>query len=333
MARDAAEPNAPGANGPASIADLVEIAGRLPASTVVVAGGDRAEDLRLVESARDHGIIDCVILVGRRDRIARAVDEVGIEIPEHDVVAAAGDEQVAAATVELIEAGGIDIVLKGDISTPIINRRMLPLAVRDTVSLATVFDAAPIAAGRPMVLTDAGVTTECTFERMTGLVRNAVDVAQTVLRIERPRVAILSANEKQIPSLPSTRTGAELSGLDWPDSIVYGPLSFDLATDPDSVAVKGLPDLPGAAEVAGRADVLVCPGIDAANILYKAISSLSKYGLASLASITVGLPVPYIILSRADSLETRLASIALCSVYARRSASGQADTELRRRPT
>ena len=93
--------------------------------------------------------------------------------------------------------------------------------------------------------------------------------------------------------------------------MVCGPLSFDLATDPASVAVKGMPDLPGAEEVAGRADVLVCPGIDTANVLYKMIAALDKYGEASLASITVGFPVPYVILSRSDTLETRLASIAV----------------------
>ena len=131
-------------------------------------------------------------------------------------------------------------------------------------------------------------------------------------------MAILSANEKQIASLPSTRMGLELAGRTWADAVVCGPLSFDLATDPASVAIKGMPDLPGAEEVAGRADVLVCPGIDTANVLYKVIAAMNKYGEASLASITVGFPVPYVILSRSDTLETRLASIALCAVYARR---------------
>ncbi len=304
--------------------DLVDIAGRLPASRVVLAGAGRVEDLRLVESARDHGIISRVILVGRPDRIAPAVEEVGIEIDEADVVPAEGDEQVAAATVELLKARQADIVLKGSISTPIINRRMLPLALRPTVSLVTVFDAAPIAAGRCMIMTDAGVTTVCNFGRVVDLVRNAVDVAQTVVGLRRPRVALLSANEKQIASLPSTWLAAELSRRDWPGAIVYGPLSFDLATSEESVVLKGLADAPGLTEVAGRADILVCPGIDAANILYKAISAMNKYGLASLASITVGFPVPYIILSRADSLETRLESIALCSVYAGRSARREA---------
>ena len=195
---------------------------------------------------------------------------------------------------------------------------MMPLACRSTVSLATVFDAASIGNGRPMIMTDAGVTTVCNFGRMQDLVRNAVDVAQDAdLGLDRPRVAILSANEKQIPLLPSTWMGLELARRSWPDAVVCGPLSFDLATDPESVSVKGLPDLPNALEVAGRADVLVCPGIDTANTLYKTISAMNKYGEASLASITVGFPVPYIILSR-SGLRTRLVSIALCAVYVQR---------------
>ena len=303
-------------HGIEAVVDLIEVAGRLAGATVVVVGGDRVEDLRLVEAAADHGIVNRVVLVGRKERIARAVEEVGIEVSREDIVPAESDEEAAEATVELIGRGVADVVLKGRISTPVLNRLMLPLAVRPTVSLVTVFDAAPIADGRVMIMTDAGVTTDCNFERMQGLIANAVEVARGVLAIDRPRVAVLSANEKQVASLPSTRMGAELSRLDWPEAVVYGPLSFDLATDPRSAAVKGLPDLPGAAEVAGRADVLVCSGIDAANVLYKMVSALNKYGLASLASVTVGFPVPYVILSRADSLETRLASIALCTVYA-----------------
>ncbi len=308
-----------------AVADCVEIAGSMPASTVIVAGGDRVEDLQLVESARDHGVIDRIILVGREDRIVQGLDEVGIDVDRRDIVAAATDEEIAAATVDQIRSGGVDVALKGNISTPILNRAMLPLAVRRTVGLVSVFDAAPIAGGRPIALTDAGVTTVCTFERMLDLVRNAVDVAHVVMGIERPRVAILSANEKLIPSLPSTELGAQLTEQDWPDAVVYGPLSFDLATDPESVAIKGLADHPAAREVAGQADALVCPGIDSANALYKVVTAMVKYGQASLAGITVGFPTPYIILSRADSLQTRLESIALCSIYAQRAPERQAE--------
>ncbi|MBE0537735.1 MAG: hypothetical protein IH624_18905 [Phycisphaerae bacterium] len=301
-----------------NVIDLIDIAGRLAASTVVVVGGDRVEDLTLVESARDHGIVDRIILIGRKERIAAALALSGVAAGDCDIVAANTDEQIAAETVALMRAGAVDVVLKGNISTPVLNRALLPLAVRPTVSLVTLFDAAPVRGGTPVILTDAGVTTVCTPERMAHIIENAVDVARVVMNIDCPRVALLSANEKQIASLPSTAMALELAGRPWSDAVVCGPLSFDLAIDPGSVTVKGMPDCPNAADVAGRADILVCPGLDAANILYKAISAMNKYGQASLASITMGFSVPYIILSRADTVETRLVSVALCSIYAQR---------------
>ena len=318
MSHDAGKSDTSRTNRLTSAADLVEIAGLLTPSTAVLAGGNRIEDLRLVESARDHGILDRIILVGQEDRIARAVDEVGIEILPQDIVAADTDEDAAAATVEIIKAGDVNMVLKGTVSTPLLHRHMLPLADRSTISLVSIFDAAPMADGRPMLLTDAGVTTVCNFGRMADLIRNAVDVAHVVMGIERPRVAILSANEKQIDSLPSTWMGARLAEREWPDAVVYGPLSLDLAMDPRSVAVKGLPDVSGAREVAGHADILVCPGIDAANVIYKTVSAMIKYGQASLANFIVGFPMAYVLLSRADALETRLNSVALGSIYAQR---------------
>lgn len=302
-----------------SVGDLVEIAGKLPPSNVVVPGGHRLEDLKLVEAARDHGIVDRIILVGDRRMIESSIDQLGIRVDPDDIVSASDGPSAAAATAELVSAGRADIVLKGDISTPVINRALQPLAIRSTVSLATVFDAAPISGGRPMILTDAGFTTVCNFGRMVDLIENACDVARLVMGIPRPRVAVLSANEKPIPSLPSTWLGAKLTERNWENAVVYGPLSFDLATDPESVALKGISGPAAAREVAGQADILVCPGIDAANVLYKTLTALNKYGLASLAGITVGFPFPYVILSRADTLETRLESIALCSVFIQRS--------------
>jgi len=88
----------------------------------------------------------------------------------------------------------------------------------------------------------------------------------------------------------------------------------DLAVSGESVRLKEVPLEGTAAEVAGRADVLVCPGLDTANVLYKVLMEITRFGLASMAGITVGLPVPYVILSRADSVETRLLSIALGSL-------------------
>jgi phosphate butyryltransferase len=296
------------------VSDLTLVAGRLRPKTVIVPGGEREDDLRLVESARDHGIVERIVLLGDRGRIRRAADAIGIAVPEEDIIATADEAETAARTVAMVREGGVDIILKGHISTPVLNRAILQVRVRDTISLVTMFDAAPIAGGRPMLLTDPGVTTVCTEARMAGLVRNAVDVARDILGIPRPRVALLSANEKIIESLPSTTLARNVAARDWPDAAVYGPLSLDLAVSPESVRLKAGALGPEAAQVAGRADILVCPGLDAANVLYKMIMEIVKYGLAAFAGLTVGVAVPYVILSRSDNVETKLQSIALCSI-------------------
>ncbi|MCY3024581.1 MAG: phosphate acyltransferase, partial [Planctomycetota bacterium] len=238
----------------------------------------------------------------------------GITVAGEDVVGTASQEETAQRTVEHVVQGKVDVILKGNISTPILNRAMIRIAVRDTMSLVTMFDASPIRGGRPMLMTDPGMTTVCSFGRMVGLVENAVDVAHSIMGLKRPRVAILSANEKVIDSLPSTRMGKQLSEYEWENAVVYGPLSFDLAVSEESARLKGVPKSAAAAEVTARADILVCPCIDSANVLYKVIGEMVKYGLGTFAGVTLGISVPYVILSRGDNVETKLQSIALSSI-------------------
>ena len=297
-----------------SVSDLVAVAGSMPAKTVVIAGGHREDDLLLVDSARDHGIVQDCLLVGDAGRIRRATEKVGIGVSDKHIFHVDTAEEVAAKTIDLVKRGRADMILKGDISTPILNRAILKLRVKNTMGLVTMLDAAPLADGRPMFITDP----ECTFGRLIDLIENAADVARAVAGLRKPRVALLSANEKVIPSLQSSVVAHELAQREWRNMTVYGPLSFDLATDMDSVVSKGIPDIPAARDVAGQADVLVCPGIDTANAVYKTIMAMVKYGQASMAGVTVGVQAPYMILSRADPVETKLDSIALCCVYAER---------------
>ena len=301
-----------------AVSDLVIVAGHLRPKTVIIPGGDREDDIRLVESARDHGIVERCILVGNEAGIRSALAKNRIQVAPEDIIATQSPQETAERTVERVQAGGVDIILKGNISTPILNRAMLRIVVRNTISLVTVFDTVTVDGGRPMLLTDPGVTTVCSYGRLVGLIENAIDVARAILGIERPRVAILSANEKVIDSLPSTRMGAALTKREWDNAVVYGPLSLDLAVDRDSVVIKGLPTDGAIGEVAGKADILVCPGLDSANVLYKMIMENVKYGIGSFGGITVGVKLPYVILSRADNTETKLQSIALCSIAAER---------------
>jgi len=271
----------------------------------------------LAQALRDAGLVPHCILVGDSERIRGVAQSAGVTVADEDIVHSPSQDQTALLTAEMVEQGRADIILKGNISSPLLNRTLLKLKTRHTISQVTAFEAAGIGGGRPILFTDSAVTTVCDRERLSDLVRNAAEVARLAMDIPRPRVALLSANEKVIESLPSTRLAAELTKARWENMVVYGPLAFDLAVDPKAVSLKEIPVTAGdpMAEVAGRADVLVCPGLDSANLLYKLVMSLAHHGQASMASITVGLKVPYVVVSRADPLANKLNSAALCCVY------------------
>ena len=168
-------------------------------------------------------------------------------------------EETAATILELARSDRADVIQKGNISTPILNRQLVKLRTRDTMSLATVFQADCFRDGASMVMTDAGVSAILNYSRMTGLIDNAVEIAQCALGLPMPKVALLAGNEKVMQALPSTGLAHDLANAHWDDAIVYGPLSFDLAVDPESVRLKKL-DLPaGLARPPGRRPG-GCPG-------------------------------------------------------------------------
>ena len=285
---------------------------------MVIAGGDRDEDLSLYRILRTKAFVAQCILVGSASGMKAAAARLGITVAPADIVATAAPEETALRVLEMTRSGQAEIIQKGNISTPVLTRQLVQLRTRDTMSLVTVFQAGCIQDGRTLIMTDAGVSTVLNFSRMTGLIHNAVEVARGVLQLANPKVALLSGNEKIIPSLPSTVLADELTKARWEGMTVYGPLSFDLAVDPESVHVK-FPDLPpGSAlyDVAGKADILVNPGLDAANIFYKILMRMAAFQLASMACVTVGLPAPYIISSRADPESSKLDSVALACLYA-----------------
>jgi butyrate kinase len=300
-----------------NISDLFRQAANGDRKTVVIPGGDRPEDVQIFRMVTEMPFINRCILVGDHEKISAAAKDAGVNISREDVVATVSQEESAEKTVALILSGDVDIVLKGNISTPILNRQMLKLAKGRTMSLCSLFQSPLIAGNRPMLLTDAGVTTLCNYSRMSAIIRNAAEVARRVMGLDNPKIALLSANEKVIPSLASSVLAHDLSAAHWDEMTVYGPLSFDLATSPESLRLKGVVPAHGSAmsAVAGQADVLVCPSLDAANILYKTIMALADHGMAQTAGITMGVGIPYIILSRADNLDTKVNSLALCAVY------------------
>ena len=171
---------------------------------------------------------------------------------------------------------------------------------------------------RPIIVTDAAINILPTLEEKADIVQNAIELAHAV-GIAQPKVAILSAVETVTPKIPSTIEAAALCKMadrgQIKGGLVDGPLAFDNAIDEEAARTKGI-----VSPVAGRADILVVPDLEAGNMLAKMLTFMAN---AEAAGIVIGARVPIILTSRADSARTRLASAALAVLFA---------AELRRGP-
>jgi phosphate acetyltransferase len=166
---------------------------------------------------------------------------------------------------------------------------------------------------KPLVITDAAINILPTLEDKRDIVQNAIDLARA-LGIEEPKVAILSAIETVSPKIPSTIEAAALCKMaqrgQITGGILDGPLALDNAISPEAARIKGI-DSP----VAGHADILVVPDLEAGNMLAKNLSFLAN---ADAAGLVLGARVPIVLTSRADSVMTRMASCAVAALYAHR---------------
>jgi phosphate acetyltransferase len=166
---------------------------------------------------------------------------------------------------------------------------------------------------KPLVITDAAINIQPTLEDKCDIVQNAIDLARA-LGIENPKVAILSAVETVTPKIPSTIEAAALCKMAQRGQItgglLDGPLALDNAISPEAARIKGI-DSP----VAGHADILVVPDLEAGNMLAKNLTFLAN---ADAAGLVLGARVPIILTSRADSVMTRMASCAVAALYAHR---------------
>jgi phosphate acetyltransferase len=164
---------------------------------------------------------------------------------------------------------------------------------------------------KPLFITDAAVNISPTLEDKADIVQNAIGLAQA-LRIERPKVAILSAVETISSKIPSTIDAAALCKMaergQITGGVLDGPLALDNAISQEAAAVKHI-----SSPVAGDADILLVPDLESGNLLAKELSFLAN---ADAAGIVLGARVPIILTSRADNLRTRLASCAVAALYA-----------------
>jgi phosphate acetyltransferase len=281
---------------------------------VVMAVAHPCEDVALegaVEAAKLGLIVP--ILVAPQKRIDALAARLDLDISGFQRVDSAHSNDSAAKAVELVRLGKAEALMKGSLHT---DELMAEVVARDTgirtarrVSHCFIMDVP----GHPeaLIITDAAVNIAPTLQDKVDIVQNAIDLAHA-LRAPAVRVAVLSAMETVNPKVPSTVEAAALCKMADRGQItgaeIDGPLALDNAIDPEAAATKQI-----VSAVAGRANVLVVPDLEAGNMLAKSLSFLAG---ADAAGIVLGARVPIVLTSRADSLTTRLASCAVANLVA-----------------
>ena len=253
------------------------------------------------------------ILVGPAARIRRLAEEAKLELDGLELVDTPHSHASAAKAIEIVRAGRADALMKGSLHTDELMGEVLQadtgIRTARRVSHAFVMDVPMYA--KPLFITDAAINIFPTLEDKVDIVQNAIDLAHA-LGIPQPKVAILSAVETVTSKLPSTIDAAALCKMAERGQIrgakVDGPLAFDNAVSREAAAMKGI-----VSDVAGDADILLVPDLEAGNMLAKELTFLAD---ADAAGIVLGARVPIILTSRADNLRTRMASCAVAVLYA-----------------
>lgn len=290
-----------------TFAQLMKEAREVGPKTVAIAAAHEQEILLAAEDAEKRGLADC-ILVGDRTVIGEIAEQASIHIGRMMVIHEPEPKLAARKVMELVRLGHAQIAMKGKIETGDFLRaaldREVGLRVGRLLTHVGIFEIPGF--DRLIFISDAGVVVAPTMEQKIEIVQNAIYVAQR-LGVEQPKVAILAATEMVNPKIPTTLDAANLSKMadrgQIEGGLIDGPLALDNAISPESAQIKGIKS-----DVAGRADILIPPDVEAANVLAKAITYFAK---GNMAGVVVGGKSPLIVASRSDPHETKLVSMAL----------------------
>jgi phosphate acetyltransferase len=291
---------------------LIAAAQRVPRMSALVVHPCDEPSLRGALEAAELGLI-VPILVGPVHKIDAVAREHGLDIGKLEQVDVPHSDAAAAKAVELIRAGRGELLMKGSLHTDELMRAVTASAtgLRTARRISHVFIMDVPIYAETLFITDAAVNIFPDLDAKRDIVQNAIDLF-TAVGLGEPRVAILSAVETVTAKIPSTIDAAALCKMADRGQItggaLDGPLAFDNAIDPGAARIKGIHS-----PVAGRAQILVVPDLEAGNMLAKNLVYFSK---ADSAGLVLGARVPIVLTSRADSVRSRMASCAAAVLYA-----------------
>ena len=287
--------------------ELVDAArSRGPVKVAVVAGHD-ADVIGALKQAQEIGLAEAT-LIGDAGKIAALTKEVGLDIPDSRIIDEPDATDAARRAVEMIRGGSAQLLMKGKINTGelirVVLNRETGLRTGRMLSQVIVFQVPGIE--RLMVMSDAAINIAPTLEHKAEICRNAIEVAH-VLGIDAPNVAALCAFEFVNPDMPATLDAAGLSLMNKRGQItggyIEGPIALDVPLSRFAAERKGIES-----PLVENTDIFILPDIEAANILYRAILYFAH---GESCGVVLGAKVPLVLLSRAETPETKIRSIAL----------------------
>jgi phosphate acetyltransferase len=291
---------------------LIALAKEVPPATTVVVHPCDETSLRGPCEAAQLGIIT-PIFVGPAEKIAAVARQHGIDISRYQLVDAPHSDAAATMAVQLIHEGKGELLMKGSLHTDELMRAVTSgtTGLRTARRISHVFIMDVPTHEDTLFITDAAINIFPDLEAKRDIVQNAIDLF-TQIGLGTPRVGILSAVETVTPKIPSTIDAAALCKMaergQITGGILDGPLAFDNAISPQAAEIKGIKST-----VAGHAQILVVPDLEAGNMLAKNLTFLAN---ADAAGIVLGARVPIVLTSRADSVRSRMASCGVAVLYA-----------------
>lgn len=295
-----------------SFEELISKANQKTLKKVSVSNAQDEPVLQAVKAAKEQNIATA-ILVGDEAKIREIAASIDMDLTDFEIINEPDTEAAALKAVELVHNGKADILLKGLLETKTFLKSVLNkevgLRTGKMLSHVCVFEIEGI--NRLLFFTDVAFNTYPTLADKVNIINNAVEVAHAC-GIEYPKVAPLCAVETVNPKMQPTVDADNLTKMyedgDFKGCQIYGPLSMDLAIDPEAAVHKGVTN-----PVAGHADILLFPNIDAGNITYKILVRTAK---VKIGNVLVGTSAPVVLTSRSDDFQTKLNSIALATVIA-----------------
>ena len=291
--------------------ELLEVVKKQPPKRVVAVNGVDVSTLEAMHDAVELGFV-IPIITGDRSIIEESCKKLGIDSSDYQIYDAKSIREATDIAVELIHEDKADVLMKGMLSTDKFMRALLRkennlIPAKGTLSHVSVMDNSNY--HKLLVFSDAAVLPYPDLKQKILMTNYLICTAKS-LGVEQPKVAVIAPTEQIIISIQSCMDGATIAKMSEHGQIegglVDGPMALDVAINADSAEVKGF-----TSPVAGDADCLLFPNIDAANVFYKTNSKLAK---AEMAGIIAGAKVPAVVSSRGDSRKTKLNSVALASI-------------------